>query len=732
MNYNMNSKCNCGGYCFDEYNGKAKTCIRKQQPDCNSVAVIPTITVESISDLTNLTNVFVHTLDTNTTYYFDDKGRTLITWAGPVNIPGYDMDNNPNGYKDQIITDTESGRAVIYDNHGVGYVFGVEFGDLQLAVDNKIDEMIQDGDFDRIISSYMTNATLSFNSISDMKTTDRLAEGSLVALTGESEANDGKGSFYIVRTKAQSESGDDYNVVELTNLPSLVAQRVPNLFEKYDMEFYSIEGASSGYVIKLPNKKVLLFDTGQSAQWSSVKNGLDSLGITKIDYLIISHFHGDHYGNVTNICNTYDTSDCVCYVGMKPDFTNHAAEIEETEAFYDGIIQQFRGLGLDPIVPSNDSYINVGDVKIHFLNTSLELAEEYDYYSQQAEWHDTGKCNLNLFSLVCEVMYGANVITLTGDIEEATEKAITGFMHKSTIMSSPHHGVNRAAYKPFYLATSPEYALLQFVTTKGSNTWIYSYFQSFAFLQQVGAKFVAPAWTNGIGGLYPFYISEYSYKTELFGTYIPSNRILHIGEKRSNINDFIDYLVYTSETVTLKALCERMEPDDSLLIYWYSSYNTSYPQLLSDLQSKIPFFGSNTRLEIERIGSSGMYKITADRNTYKAEYTTNFQAFEKVFGTGVIPSISEGGGATTELIEKISVLPVGQYICNIFYDGTNLGAGRNFTLAVNVTYNDGNEAVASIIATNRDTNPAATAVAFSGYIDTSSTPKFTWRQITTS
>lgn len=140
---------------MNEYAYKQKACIRNKQPDCETQAVIPSITVETVDGITNLANCLVHVTSTNTTYYVDDKHRVMITWAGPVNIPGYDMKNNPNHYKNQIVTDTEAETAVIYDNNGKGYIFGITSEDLQTAVNEKLDEMAQDGTLSEIIGEYI-------------------------------------------------------------------------------------------------------------------------------------------------------------------------------------------------------------------------------------------------------------------------------------------------------------------------------------------------------------------------------------------------------------------------------------------------------------------------------------------------------------------------------------------------------------------------------------------------
>ena len=109
-----------------EYGCKHNACIRQVDPTCPYTAVIPSITVESISNLNDLADCFVHVNDINTTFYIDDKHRITVTWAGPVEADGYDYANNPLNIRGQTVFDFANKQAIHFNSKGQYMVFKAE------------------------------------------------------------------------------------------------------------------------------------------------------------------------------------------------------------------------------------------------------------------------------------------------------------------------------------------------------------------------------------------------------------------------------------------------------------------------------------------------------------------------------------------------------------------------------------------------------------------------------
>lgn len=100
--------------------------------------------------------------------------------------------------------------------------------DIQDEVDNKLQEMYDNGDLAVLIAQFLNaNVLLSFTDISQMKSVvGIIAAGSCCITMGASSYNDGDTGLYYVRNLSISDNIDDYNLVSFTNFPTLVAERV--------------------------------------------------------------------------------------------------------------------------------------------------------------------------------------------------------------------------------------------------------------------------------------------------------------------------------------------------------------------------------------------------------------------------------------------------------------------------------------------------------------------------
>lgn len=124
----IHPRCNYCDSCLTEYPCAMPACIKGKKPDCMAKAVIPAITTETVDNITDLANCFVHVVNINTTFYIDDKHRPMITWAGPVEAVAYNIEENPLRLRSQTLFTTIEDKLteVYFDKTGVGHIIGQE------------------------------------------------------------------------------------------------------------------------------------------------------------------------------------------------------------------------------------------------------------------------------------------------------------------------------------------------------------------------------------------------------------------------------------------------------------------------------------------------------------------------------------------------------------------------------------------------------------------------------
>lgn len=100
--------------------------------------------------------------------------------------------------------------------------------DVQDEINNKLDEMAQNGELQEIIAQFInSNALWCFNTVNDMKQATNLIEGSSAITLGYHSINDNGSAKYIIRTKNENDNIDNKRIIPLLN-NNLIAVLVEN------------------------------------------------------------------------------------------------------------------------------------------------------------------------------------------------------------------------------------------------------------------------------------------------------------------------------------------------------------------------------------------------------------------------------------------------------------------------------------------------------------------------
>lgn len=99
--------------------------------------------------------------------------------------------------------------------------------DIQTEINNKLDEMAEDGTLAELIAQYLQlQGLLCYNNLNELKNANNIAEGSFVKTYGRLSYNDGQGFYYKIRDLINTDIIDNDEIVSLTNFPNLIAEKI--------------------------------------------------------------------------------------------------------------------------------------------------------------------------------------------------------------------------------------------------------------------------------------------------------------------------------------------------------------------------------------------------------------------------------------------------------------------------------------------------------------------------
>ena len=183
------------------------------------------------------------------------------------------------------------------------------------------------------------------------------------------------------------------------------------------------------------NNKNLLIDSGPKSHKKQLVKFLNDLNISKLDYVIATHPHEDHIGNMNTVLNSYKVQ------------SFYAPKVYSYTKSFEQMIDSLKSnnLKINPIKRGCNT-INLG------FQTNVEV------FSPINDTYD----NENNYSPVIKISFGNNSFLFTGDAEKEIEDKLILLNDdlKADILKVSHHGSSSSTSDSFLNRVSPKYAII--------------------------------------------------------------------------------------------------------------------------------------------------------------------------------------------------------------------------------------------------------------------------------
>ena len=212
-------------------------------------------------------------------------------------------------------------------------------------------------------------------------------------------------------------------------------------------------GQADSTLIKYKNKTMLI-DAGNNEDGKNIVKFLKDKGISKLDYIVGTHYDEDHIGGLDDIIENFDIGKCYLSNGgeLGPNYYN--------------LEKAAKKKNLAITIPK------VGD-KIDFADVDMEVmaASKFD-----------GK-NDNNASIVIQAKYGSRKYLFMGDLEKQEEAKRK--WNEVDVLKAGHHGSNTSSTQEFLNQVKPKYV---FVSAGKNNKYRLPNVKAMERIEKTGAK----------------------------------------------------------------------------------------------------------------------------------------------------------------------------------------------------------------------------------------------------
>lgn len=212
-------------------------------------------------------------------------------------------------------------------------------------------------------------------------------------------------------------------------------------------------GQADSTLIKYKNKTMLI-DAGNNEDGKNIVKFLKDKGISKLDYIVGTHYDEDHIGGLDDIIENFD---------IGKFYLSNGGELGPN---YYNLEKAAKKKNLAITIPKVGDKIDFGDVDMEVMSAS-----KFD-----------GK-NDNNASIVIQAKYGSRKYLFMGDLEKQEEAKRK--WNEVDVLKAGHHGSNTSSTQEFLNQVKPKYV---FVSAGKNNKYRLPNVKAMERIEKIGAK----------------------------------------------------------------------------------------------------------------------------------------------------------------------------------------------------------------------------------------------------
>ncbi len=190
-------------------------------------------------------------------------------------------------------------------------------------------------------------------------------------------------------------------------------------------------GQGDAIFIEFPDKTTMLIDAGESYAATTVIDYIESLGYTKIDYVVATHPHSDHIGGLQEVIENFEIGNI------------YMPKVASTSKTYENLLDTIADRGLT--IKTAKAGLKIIDKDQLTVEVLSPIKDTYS--------------DLNNYSVVLKVIYGANSFLFMGDAEKEVEKELV-LDETIDVIKIGHHGSDTSSSEAFVEQVKPKVAII--------------------------------------------------------------------------------------------------------------------------------------------------------------------------------------------------------------------------------------------------------------------------------